>query len=283
MRDAAGFAVVQLDPSDVRIGQRQRPVTDEGVETLAGLISQAGGILTPVKVRDVPASGRDKRHYSLIAGAHRVEAARRLSFKVPAQVIACTAAEARMIETSDQLAILPMTALEIALMVDRHANWLVDLGIATDVNGFAGNQYTGKVVPDKMSATTLVAKCLAVHERTIRRWRAGVKGLKKSEIKGLASLGRGLTKTDLDQLGKIGSSEDRSRVVESLISGSATTVASALSTLKNPLQPPKRPDEEAFKRLLDAWNRAPKSARRQFVDARGDDLRKLLDGQGAGA
>jgi len=81
--------MMQAGSIDAR--DRLRPVSDAGVEALMASVRETGVIKDAIDVREIAKKGNKPKHFKLIAGAHRLEAAARLGLEVPVKVWNCTA------------------------------------------------------------------------------------------------------------------------------------------------------------------------------------------------
>ena len=90
---------------------------------------------------------------------------------------------------------------------------------------------------------------------------------------------------DLLGLNKINDDEERGAVIAALGSGTAksTAAARAAHAAARGGKPPKTSVEAAFQALQSAWSRAPKEARRRFVEHLWDDIEALAPPDGVSA
>jgi ParB family chromosome partitioning protein len=85
-----------------------------------------------------------------------------------------------------------------------------------------------------------------------------------------------VTLADLQEIAKCGSPADRYDICRELASGNAKSAAEVLKRKKAPGAAVVDPAEKALGKLLDAWQRAPKEARRRFAASRAEELSELL-------
>lgn len=118
--------------ADVVVGRRKRPLDEARVAGLEGSIA-AVGLLQPIVVTDT---------LGLVAGHHRLEAARRLGWAtIPARVAPLDALRAELAEIDENLIRQELTALEEAEHLQRRVEILEALGERAQV-GWNGNQHT---------------------------------------------------------------------------------------------------------------------------------------------
>ena len=101
--------------ADIHAEKRLRPVSETALVSLMASIGELGVMKDEVHLRQV--GGKNSR-LVLIAGGHRLEAAKRLDWKaIPAKVWKCSADWARLMEIDDNLANAELDALELAIFL----------------------------------------------------------------------------------------------------------------------------------------------------------------------
>lgn len=101
----------RLNPDTIKVENRARALNEDAVARLVGSIERIG-LQTPISVRWAP-EGDDEYSAILIAGAHRLEACKRLEMMfIPVMVHEGSNDEARMWEISENLHRADLTALE---------------------------------------------------------------------------------------------------------------------------------------------------------------------------
>ncbi|WP_159966781.1 ParB N-terminal domain-containing protein, partial [Profundibacterium mesophilum] len=94
---------------------RLRPVSEAGVLSLVASIGELGVMKDPIHVRRVPHRGGA---LELMAGGHRLEAARRLGWTdIPATVWTCSDDWAHLVEIDDNLGGSELGALDTAVFL----------------------------------------------------------------------------------------------------------------------------------------------------------------------
>lgn len=265
-----GHTIVSLALDRVAVGPRLRPVDGDYVALIAASLAERGQD-TPIVV--APA-GPDGRH-ALIAGAHRVAAARSLGWgEIAAVIREADALTARLIEIDENLVRRELSALDRAVfLAERKAVWE------------ALHPETARPGPRKKIADTLVrnsigafakhtAAKLGVDERSIRRAvaRAALPAELRERIATLPIASRG---AELDKLLALPAEQQRA-VVDELTRAvrPAASVGAALARLAGPEARSKAEVARAeFAALVRAWRKAGRAARAQFV--------AFLDGEGA--
>jgi ParB family chromosome partitioning protein len=273
MKPLNGGQIVRLPVDQITVGPRLRRVSDAAVENLIQM-AEVTGITAPIHVRSI------KGTYELIDGAHRLEATKRMGLPdIAALLIDCGVGEARAMEATNNLGAARMTPLQTAIFA---ASWKKDYyerhpdrkrGV------FKGNQYTGNVVSAEAALTNAICEAFAVQPRRAFRLLAVGERLTVAETGLLERAGRNLALDELEALSKIGEPEERLFVLHKLCADQKARVATARSAWKveqGTVPAPKDPVEEAFKALKTAWLRAPKAARRRFLESEVEGVEDIL-------
>jgi ParB family transcriptional regulator, chromosome partitioning protein len=274
MKFLNGGNIQRIPLDEIEVTHRLRGVRDTFVENLI-VMAEDTGITTPIHVR------KSKGQFTLIDGAHRLEAARRLGMAdIAALVMECRADEARAMEASNNLGAARMTPLQTAVFV---ASWKRDyyaMHPERKPGVFKGNQHTGKVVEEIISLTTTIADAFGVSERQVRNVLRTGESLQPEEIAKLDAVSLRVTMKDLDALSKVGEADVRAKVVDALADGTAKSTAKALASIKATAQGGETtqadPNDQAYRALMAAWKRAPATARRRFLDECGHDVAALM-------
>ena len=268
--------------ADVIVQSRLRPVSEAGVASLISSITETGVMKDAIHVRK-----KKDGNLHLLAGAHRIEAARQLGWdEIEAKVWTDVTDDwARLIEIDDNLAGAEMNALDTAVFLATRKEVYERLHPETK-RGVAGALARWDATePSSVAFVKSTADKFGMTERQVYKIvSAGVK-LGPDEVAKLRAAPRSVTLKDLIEISKIGQPTDRYDVVRFLSEGSAKSAAEARRALKAGSEAPiKDPVDEAFKSLKSAWARAPKAAKRRFLEDHAEDLRALLadlDGRGA--
>jgi ParB family chromosome partitioning protein len=249
---------ILLKPSEIEIGERLRPLTEAGVESLIASIAEIGFIKDPIHVRALK-GGRHR----LIAGAHRLEAARRLNWHmVTCRVWSGTGVTddwCRLMEVDDNLAGAEMDALDTAvflaerkrLFLKRHPETAA--GVAGAVARWDAN--------DIESFASATAAKFGLSRRHVERLVKAGEAVLGEDADRLRNAPARPRLNDLLALAKADPAQ-RSAAIDAFASGAVRRIGVAL---RAPAAAPKDPVEEAFKALRLAWERAPEPARRRFV------------------
>lgn len=112
----------RLPLSRIAVVDRLRPVDDAWAEAIMVSLSERG-LDTPIKVR--PASAADGADHLLVAGLHRLEAARRLGWdEIDVDIVAMDDDEARLAEIDENLMRRELSVLDRAIfMRERKLVW----------------------------------------------------------------------------------------------------------------------------------------------------------------
>ncbi|WP_229743239.1 MULTISPECIES: ParB/RepB/Spo0J family partition protein [Salipiger] len=271
-------SITELPVDQIVIRDRLRPVSEAGVSALVASITEMGVMKDPVHVRKVKHRGGE---FQLMAGAHRLTAARQLGWEtIKVTCWNCTDDFARLMEIDDNLAGAEMNALDTAIFLAERKRLYEKLHPETRAETFKGNQHTGKLASDIMSFTTSTAEKFGMSRRQVERIIASGSKLGPDEVRRLRTAPRPVTLKDLQDISKISETGERYHVVDCLVEGKARNASAARKLWKaerGQAPAPMSPTDQAYTRLLDAWDRAPKAARKRFLEGRGDAVREVLD------
>ena len=279
-RDAA-----QVPVSEIVVRNRLRPVSDAAVESLIASIGELGVMKDAVHLR------KRKEGLSLIAGAHRLEAARRLGWAtIPAKIwVDVTDDWAMLMEVDDNIAGAELNPLDTAVFLATrkaiyerlHPETKAKTGAAL----VAGRWNTADIM-SVVSFAKATAEKFSIDERHVRRLVSLGASLEPEEAQALRAAPRQVTLKDLADIAKMPrSGQERIAVIASLAQGKAKNAAEAFRAFKAETSGAeitvKDPVEDAFKAMSTLWARAPKAAKRRFAEDHADELQALLN-SGAG-
>ncbi len=111
----ATFKTIPL--KDIFIGERARPVDEDHALAIAASMTERG-LINPITVRSTPAANGGKTPYTLVAGGHRYRGGEINGWEeIDAIVVSADAAEAQLMEISENLYRNELTALDRAIFV----------------------------------------------------------------------------------------------------------------------------------------------------------------------
>ena len=159
---------MKITISEIKVNPGRRPVNLEGINELARSISEIG-LLNPITI--------DQEH-TLVAGLHRLEAAKRLGWtEIECNVCALDALQTELAEIDENVVRTELSVIEYGELLERrkeiyeslHPETKAGQAQATGMNRAIGNN-----VSDKMSATLKsfaqdTADKLGVSPRTVER------------------------------------------------------------------------------------------------------------------
>ncbi|MCK3776449.1 ParB N-terminal domain-containing protein [Ensifer sesbaniae] len=103
--------------TSIHVGERARPVDREHATAIAGSMVDRG-LINPIIVRPTPAANSGATPYTLVAGGHRLEAARMNGWdEIDALVVSADAAEAQLVEISENLFRNELSAMDRGIFV----------------------------------------------------------------------------------------------------------------------------------------------------------------------
>jgi ParB family chromosome partitioning protein len=265
--------VQSLPVADIEIEERLRIASDTAVASIVSSIQEVGSILQPLLVRRV------KGGYRLMDGLHRLTAAKQVGLEeVPVKVSECTNDQAIRIEVDANVAGAPLTALDMAVFLAAHKE-LYERDHPEAKRAFKANQARRGECTDIMSVQSFAANAAEVFgkgDRHIRRLISVGEKLSKAEIAQLRSAPNRVQFKDLEHIAKCGAQADRSAICAALGAGEAKTAKEVLDRKKAPGAAVLSPLDQQIAKLKDAYSRAQKSARREFVRLHCDELIELI-------
>lgn len=256
------FTELPVDQIVVSAG-RLRPLSEAKVAALVELIGN-GVFLGAITVR------RSGQVNTLIDGAHRLEAVRRLGqTTIRVDVIECSASEALQMETAGNLA-AGMTPLQDAIFLGVYQQEYERQHPETR-RGVAGALAKHGLQGANLSFAEVVAENRQITPKQVRRIVAAGRALDVSERNALMAAPHRIALSEVEKLGKIGDAEERSWVVRKLALGAAKSVSEARRQIaaeaggEKDEAPTKDPVEDGFNALVKAWQRAPMAAKKRFL------------------
>lgn len=252
--------------SEIKIGNRLRPVDSDHVEIIAQSMRDCGKVLTPLTVREDKKSGE----VHLVAGAHRLAAAKKAGFEtVPCEIHKnLSAAEARLMEIDENLCRHELNPLDRAAFLAERKAVYETLYPAAKPGGdrksdAAKNQ---KDIVSVWSFAKDAADRTGLDERTIRRAVRVHERLDPQARKKI--IGTELARNQSELLALVRFEPDRQReIVELLLAGDVKRVSQAAAKLEGRVSGPDKQSREAkVARALDAWNRLDKRGQDIFLE-----------------
>lgn len=272
---------VALTAIDVR--DRLRPVSESGVESIMASINEVGVMKDPVHLRR-----KKDGKLVLIAGGHRIEAAKRLGWEeVEARIWTDVTDDwARMMEIDDNLAGAELTPLDHAIFLAQRKVVYERLHPEATRGGDRRSQHFQTDIESVRSFVAVTADKFGIDERHVRRLVAAGSKINHPDATLLRSAPRPVTLKDLIDLSREGNAAARYEAVQAFASGGAKKIGEALkarAAREAGIKPPvKDKVDDAFMALKKLWVRAPKAAKRRFVDEFGSDIAQII-GEGGDA
>jgi len=273
MRPPRLIEVREIPLDDIDTSNRLRPVSETAVESLKQSI-ETQGLMSEIQVRKIKKTGKLR----LIAGGHRVAAFRALGrAAIPAKIWDCTDDWADLAEIDDNLAHAELDYLEKAVFLARRKE-VYENAYPETMQGKAGAsaRWDASDTVSVASFAVSTADKMGVDKRTVFRLLAAGQALGPREIQELRDAPKKVSLSDLQEIAKCGDPTDRYDICRALGDGSAKSAKEVLARKKTPGTAVKDPIEAARSKLNDAYTRAPKEARRRFVDDHRDELLELL-------
>ncbi|WP_232831540.1 ParB/RepB/Spo0J family partition protein [Pseudogemmobacter bohemicus] len=252
--------------SEIIVGDRLRPVSKAGVESLIASVNETGVMKDAIHIRK-----KKDGKLVLIAGGHRLEAARRLGWdEVEAKIWTDVTDDwARMMEVDNNLAGAEMNALDTAVFLAERKRLYEKLHPETRA-GVAGGLARQGSANELGSFAAATAEKFNLTVRQIQKIVAAGTALSRDEIRHLRAAKAPVTLKDLTEISRISEDQERSMVVLKLSGGNAKSAAAARKQLeaeegRTPVIDPMKQSEAEFRAISAAWKRAGAAARRRFV------------------
>ena len=244
---------------------RLRPISEAKVTALMQVIGD-GRFLGAITVR------RSGKTNTLIDGAHRLEAMRRLGRElIRADVLDCNAGEARRLEITGNIT-AGMTPLQDAIFLGVYQAEYEKLHPETK-RGVAGALAKHGLQAANLQFADLIAETRQVSPGQVVRIITAGRRLTQDERDALQAAPHRIAISEIEKLGKIGDQPLRARAVGALLEGQK--VAAALKAAKAEETgelPVKDPVEVEFLAIAKAWARASMAAKRRFVEAQFEEV-----------
>lgn len=253
-------SITELAVADIVVQKdRLRPISEAKVAALMQVIEE-GVFLGAITVRRVGKTN------TLIDGAHRLEAMRRLGREtVRVDVLICNASEARQFEITGNIT-AGMTPLQDAIFLGVYQAEYEKLHPETK-RGVAGALAKHGLQAANLQFADLIAETRQITPGQVVRIISAGRRLGLDERNALQAAQHRIAISEIEKLGKIGDAPLRSRAVASLLEGKSVTdaVRAAKAEANGEKPPVKDPVEGAFNALSKAWSRAPIAAKKRFL------------------
>lgn len=263
MREPKLVGTTMVPVEDIVCASRLRPVSEVGVAAILASVGDVGVIKDAIHLRR-----RKDGRLVLIAGAHRLEAARRLGWtQIEAKVWTDVTDDwARLMEIDDNLAGAELSPVDtVVFLAARKA---VYERLHPETRRGAAGALARWDATDSMSVAFVPATAarFGLSERHVYRLAASGSRLGPDQAAKLRGAPRAVTFKDLLDLSKVGDTAERYAVIDALAEGRAKTAAEARRALRAPAESAEKdPVEAEFKALSKAWVRAGAAARKRFL------------------
>lgn len=271
MKQPRLMQIDRVPVAQIEVTNRLRPVSEAGVESIIASIHETGVMKDAIHLRQ-----RKGGKLVLIAGGHRLEAAKRLGWdEIEAKVWADVTDDwAQLMEIDDNIAGAELSPLDTAIFLAARKRVYEKLHPETK-RGVAGAVARWDAT-DTMSVafSTATAEKFGMTDRHVRRLIAAGSRLDPRDIALLRKAPKPVTLKDLAEIAKIDETVERYDVVGALSEGRAKSAADARrqrnATEKETAV--EDPVEVAFKALDKAWSRAPMAAKKRFLLERAQEV-----------
>ncbi|AUG53904.1 ParB/RepB/Spo0J family partition protein [Thalassospira marina] len=276
-----------IEISAIEVGERLRAVDADYVTVLAESMRQSGKVLQAIAVRKFFKKGDLHPSYSLMAGAHRLEAAKLAGMtEIPAEVHDnLSDLQARLFEIDENLLRHELNPLDRAVFLAERKSVYEALHPETKNGGDKGNQHTGgkKRQSDTMSFSQDAAEKTGLNPRTIERAVAIARKISPEIRKSLAGTAFSKNQNELLLLAKQEPAQ-QAKIVDLILREDAGVKSVKAAIARVGGRPTEVPDPalQQLKKLMDAWRHAGAPVRRDFVASLSQGDRAVLSALLAG-
>lgn len=167
---------MKIEISEIKINEGRREASLSGIDELARSISEVG-LLNPITIAP---------DHTLIAGLHRLEAAKRLGWsEIECTVCGLEGLQAELAEIDENVVRTALSTIEYGELLERrkeiyeslHPETKAGLAQAAGMNRSTGKHVTDKMSPTSKSFAQDTAGKLGVSVRTVERTMQTMKGL----------------------------------------------------------------------------------------------------------
>lgn len=247
--------------SAIFVGDRERPIDEDYALAIAASMAERG-LINPVTVRATPA--RKKTPYTLVAGGHRHRGAQLNQWtEIDALVVEADAAEAQLIELTENLYRNDLSALDRALFVMKFREiWETSNGKINPNGGRPKKQgHDGPVFAGGRELSARVQEQLGFGERTYKRVTAIGQKLHPVLRQALRGTEAERDQAKLLKLCKL-PADDQVRIAAALKVD--PDLDAAMGFLK-PAKPEVDPQAQLLERLCSTWEKASEETREEFL------------------
>lgn len=249
---------------------RARPVDLEHATAIAGSMVDRG-LINPITVRPTPAANGGKTPFTLVAGGHRLEAARMNGWEeIDALVVSTDAAEAQLIEISENLFRNDLSALDRGVFVAKFREIYEEKHGKIDPKGGRpkkqSNDWTVMFAPGKELSERVQARLGIGKSTYFNVLKIGTKlsPLLRSALRGTDA------ETDQKLLLKLAGMPETEQAAVLGALKIEPDIYKALDILK-PEKPKADPQVAALKKMLAGWAEADEETRGAFLAQIGID------------
>lgn len=258
----------QIEIDQIEVIDRLRTVDEDHVAVIAESIRQCGRVLQPVVVaRYAPGKDELRPRYVLVAGAHRLAAARLAGLMdIPAVIDEETdPLRARLIEIDENLIQHNLNPLDRAVFLAERKRIYEELHPEAKQGGDRKSD-KARDQNDTMSFCSDAAEKTGLSARSIER-AVRIHSRLNPELRGRIA-GTDLARNQSELLNLVKYDHDIQAQVVDLLFAEAPKVAKVSEAVKvamGHVDVPTSAFDKQFSKLIDAWNRAGLAAQRQFL------------------
>lgn len=267
-------SITSANPNDIQFGDRLRPIKRSGVESIRASYNEIGILKDVIHVR----KKKDGQLW-LICGGHRLTFAIEEGWDtIELKAWHCTDDWSLLMEIDDNLAGADLDPLDTAIFLAERKRVYERLHPEVK-HGAKGRATINGNQTDTMSVwsfATATAEKFGMSDRHVRRMIAAGGALDADDIAVLRTGKKAVTLADLQTIAKL-DPEYRYRVCCAMAGGEASSAAKAMRLIEHKPKAAQQTDaEKQLRTLNDAFARASKAAKSNFIDIHRAELEALL-------
>lgn len=253
--------VITIAPGDVIVPPRKRIVDPEYVDVLAASFRESGMLQAIITRWD------ENRNPVLVAGAHRLEAAKQCGFnEITAIARDLSEIEAELIEIDENLMRHELTQLDRAVALAARKKVYETLHPETKQGGDRKSAAAVENQKDKLSFRSDAAERIGISDRTVARAIRIAEGLDPAVIKRLTGTRLADNASELLALVKLDGKKQRAAVARlTRKKDPASSVRAAIAEVDGRKTDVTIVWEMQFRKLCDLWARSSAKARSEFL------------------
>ncbi|WP_334128246.1 ParB N-terminal domain-containing protein [Sneathiella sp.] len=260
------MSFVELQVSKILAADRLRQADPDYIALLAQSMSERG-LMSPIIVGEVSHKASSRGMYPLLAGMHRLEAAKSLGWETIPALISPEAdfLQRRLIEIDENLFRRELSALDRAVFLQQRQE-IYEVLFPETRAGVAGGLGFRGLTNEKISFAQNTAERIGLTPRSIQMYVRRAKRISPDVREKIATSWIADSGKELDALAKLEPSEQMAVVTAMLgEENPPKSVKAALQIIRGEEPETLSPEEQQMANLQKAWVKASGKVQRQFI------------------